>query len=56
MFPPNRSLRASAFPQFIANLLQPNSNGIVEQVGASLRGLNLCTAKELVNHRQRHAA
>ena len=43
-------------PQHIADLFEPRAKGIVEQVGVTLRGLDLRVAEELSDHRQRHAA
>lgn len=43
-------------PQHIADLFEPGAEGIVQQVGIALRGLNLCMAQKLADHRQRHPA
>lgn len=39
-------------PQQITYLFEPGAKGIVEQVGVSLRRLNLRVAQELSDHRQ----
>lgn len=37
--------------QNVADLFEPGAQGIVEQVGVALRGLNLRVAEELADHR-----